>query len=89
MLEIRNLFKFENQNIILNNINLKLNKGDILAIVGPTGSGKTCLLKCLLKLTKYDQGEIYFNENKVLNSYLDSKNNGDINSAYTENYIEG
>lgn len=67
MLEIRNLFKFENQNIILNNINLKLNKGDILAIVGPTGSGKTCLLKCLLKLTKYDQGEIYFNENKVLN----------------------
>ena len=47
MLEIRNLFKFENQNIILNNINLKLNKGDILAIVGPTGSGKTCLLKCL------------------------------------------
>ena len=60
MLEIKNLFKFENNNIILNNINLKIAKGDILAIVGPTGSGKTCLLKCLLKLNKYNQGQIYF-----------------------------
>lgn len=67
MLEIKNLFKYENQNIILNNINLKLNKGDIFAIVGPTGSGKTCLLKCLLTLTKYEQGEIFLNGNKVLN----------------------
>lgn len=66
MLEIKNLFKFENNNIILNNINLKIAKGDILAIVGPTGSGKTCLLKCLLKLNKYNQGQIYFN-NEDLN----------------------
>lgn len=45
----------------LKNINLKIDKGDFVALVGPNGSGKTTLIKLILGVLKPQQGEIYIN----------------------------
>lgn len=48
----------------LRDINLKINKGDFLAIVGPNGSGKTTLVKLILGLLPLQSGEILINGNR-------------------------
>lgn len=51
-------FAYDNTNYILNNINLNIPKGKTTAIVGASGSGKTSLLKLILKFYKPQQGNI-------------------------------
>ena len=60
MLEIKNLQKTFNQNLVLKGINLTVEKGDVIAIVGPSGSGKTTLLRCINFLEKADKGSMKF-----------------------------
>lgn len=43
---------------MLENINIKINKGEFLAIVGPNGAGKSTLLKLILGLLPLQSGEI-------------------------------
>jgi len=58
IIEILNLSKnFDNKNI-LKKINLKINKGESLVIIGKSGSGKSLLMKCVLGILKPSQGEI-------------------------------
>ena len=58
IIEIKNLnFTYERQRV-LEDINLQIEQGSFLGLVGPNGSGKTTLLKCLLGLLKPQQGEI-------------------------------
>ncbi|WP_140442534.1 ATP-binding cassette domain-containing protein, partial [Listeria monocytogenes] len=47
MLEIKNLSKKFDQKTILDNVNISLQDGEILSIVGPSGGGKTTLLRCI------------------------------------------
>ncbi len=62
ILEIKNLsVKYDNQ-YVLKNISFSLQKGDELAVIGPNGSGKTTILKAMLKAIPYE-GEIVFGEN--------------------------
>jgi len=46
---------------VLKNINLKINKGEIISIIGPSGSGKSTLLRILANLEFVDSGEIINN----------------------------
>lgn len=62
-------FKYENR-LILNDLNLEIKKGDKLAIVGPSGEGKSTILKLLSKLIKPDSGKIYV-DNIDLNDISD------------------
>ena len=56
--ELRNLdYYFDNKHV-LENINIKINKGEFLAIVGPNGAGKSTLLKVILGLLPIQKGEI-------------------------------
>lgn len=64
MINIINLNKKYRNKIILNNINLNIEKGKIIGLLGPNGSGKTTLMKILLNITKEDSGEIYINNEK-------------------------
>ncbi|OQY09638.1 MAG: ABC transporter [Marinitoga sp. 4572_148] len=63
-------FKYENR-LILNGLNLEIKKGDKLAIVGPSGEGKSTILKLLSKLIKPDSGKIYV-DNIDLNDISDN-----------------
>ena len=68
MIEIKNLYlKYIREYYALCDINLKVQKGESLALIGDEGSGKTTLLRVLAKLEKYDRGEIYLKE---INFYL-------------------
>ncbi len=66
ILEINNLCKCYGDNSILNNINLKIKKGEIYGILGFSGAGKSTLVRCINGLEKYDSGEIIFNGKKAL-----------------------
>ncbi|MFR2483805.1 MAG: ATP-binding cassette domain-containing protein, partial [Hungatella sp.] len=61
MLEIKTLKKSYVGNIILQDINLNIEEGEIVSILGPSGCGKTTLLNLILGLTGADEGEIIFN----------------------------
>ena len=54
-----------NRRQILNNINIDVNKGEFITIVGQSGCGKTTLLKLIAGLTNYNEGEIFRNGMKV------------------------
>jgi len=62
--EITHLRKSFGSNHVLNDINLKINKGENLVVLGKSGSGKSVLIKCLVGLIEPDEGEIsLFGEN--------------------------
>ena len=66
-IELKNIsFKYSSsQNKILNNVNLKLKRGDLIGIFGPSGSGKTTLVDILTNLIQPDQGQILINKIKI------------------------
>ena len=60
ILEIKNgCFGYPKQDIILPDINLSLEEGHILAILGPNGIGKTTLLKCMIGLLPWREGATF------------------------------
>ncbi|MGT2847420.1 amino acid ABC transporter ATP-binding protein [Streptococcus massiliensis] len=61
MLELRNISKKFGNKQILTNFNLVVPENKILAIVGPSGGGKTTLLRMLAGLEKIDSGQVFFN----------------------------
>lgn len=65
MIEIRNLYKSYGDNLVLNDINIDVPKGSILALIGFSGSGKSTLLKILAGLTPADSGQIKMYSNKI------------------------
>lgn len=76
--EIINLkFKYKNSsNLILNNINLEIESGEITAIVGKSGSGKTTLCKCICGLISKDKysdfnGKVILFNNNISHMDLD------------------
>lgn len=58
MLKIRGLKKFFGNNLVLKRVNLEINKGEIVVVVGPSGGGKTTLLRTITGLEKCDDGTI-------------------------------
>ena len=67
IIEVENLTKSFNDNIVLNNINFKLMEGESLAIIGESGSGKSVLLKNIIGLLKPDKGSIKINGLEMVN----------------------
>ncbi|HDA9228583.1 TPA: metal ABC transporter ATP-binding protein [Staphylococcus aureus] len=57
--ELKNVNYYYDHKKVLENINIKINKGEFLAIVGPNGAGKSTLLKLILGLLPLQSGEIF------------------------------
>lgn len=65
MLKIKNLNKSFGEKEVLKDINLDVNKGEIVMVTGESGVGKTTLIRCLCGLENYDSGIIkYVNNDK-------------------------
>ena len=60
LLEIKNLKKSFGDNVVLKDISFSVEKGEVLSIIGPSGSGKLTLLRCITNLDQQDSGEINF-----------------------------
>ncbi|MEI7498053.1 MAG: ABC transporter ATP-binding protein [Candidatus Falkowbacteria bacterium] len=59
MLSIQKVSKiFDSQKIVLNNVTLSVNPGEIFALIGPNGSGKTTLVKMIAGLLQTSSGKI-------------------------------
>lgn len=58
VLKVEGLCKSFNGKQVLENVSFSLNTGEILAIIGRSGSGKTTILRCINNLVKCDQGTI-------------------------------
>ena len=58
ILEVKNLYKCFGKTEVLKGINFSLEKGEVLAIIGSSGGGKTTLLRCLNFLETADKGKI-------------------------------
>ena len=58
--ELRNVTKTFGEKTVLDNINLEINEGEILALLGPNGSGKTTILKILAFIENATSGEVWF-----------------------------
>ena len=58
LIEIEGVYKSYNKLLALNNLNLSLEGGQIVGLLGPNGSGKTTLIKILNDLLKADRGNI-------------------------------
>lgn len=65
-----------NKDIVLSKVNLTVNKGDFVGIIGPNGGGKTTLLKIILGLIKPVSGRIEYAENLNI-GYLPQQNDSD------------
>lgn len=65
ILEVKDLRKRFGNNEVLKGIDLTLEKGEVLAVIGSSGGGKTTFLRCLNFLEKADSGEIVVNGNTV------------------------
>ncbi|MDK7171374.1 Glutamine transport ATP-binding protein GlnQ [Streptococcus sp. BCA20] len=74
MLELQNINKAFGGKQILTNFSLSIPEKQILAIVGPSGGGKTTLLRMLAGLETIDSGEIYYNGESLAIDELEKRN---------------
>ena len=75
MLHIENLYKSFGHNEVLKGVNLHINPGEILVVVGPSGGGKTTLLRSINYLEKCNLGSICLNGRYLLQNgqYADKR----------------
>lgn len=65
MLELKNVSKSFGKNKVLNGINLKINEGSVLGLMGENGAGKSTMMKIIFGIYSKDDGEIIFQDKKV------------------------
>ncbi|WP_326909689.1 ABC transporter ATP-binding protein [Sedimentibacter sp. MB31-C6] len=65
MLVIKNLTKKYNDLIAVNNLNLKINKGEFFGLLGPNGAGKTTTIRMISTLTPKTSGDIIINDKSM------------------------
>lgn len=69
MIAIKNLNKRYGKLQVLNNLSVTFERGQVVSIIGPNGSGKTTTIKCLLGIVQPDSGEIFVDDELVLGQW--------------------
>ena len=73
MIEIKNLKKEYADVTPLNDINVTINDGDVISIIGPSGTGKSTFIRCINLLEKPTSGHIIFNGEDITEKGVDIK----------------
>lgn len=74
ILTIKNLTKIYGDNIVFQNIDLSINEGDTVVIIGPSGTGKSTLLRCINLLTKPNGGQIWLDDEEITSKEVNEDN---------------
>ena len=65
ILETRSLTKVYGQNVIFKDISLEIKEGETIVIIGPSGTGKSTLLRCINLLTPNDGGQVFLDGREI------------------------
>ncbi|MDY4006986.1 MAG: amino acid ABC transporter ATP-binding protein [Fusobacterium varium] len=75
IIQVNNLSKqYLEGDVILKNINLGIEKGEVVSIIGPSGGGKSTLLRCLIGLEEIDSGDVTVPDKKKMGMVFQSFN---------------
>ena len=67
-LQLKNLYKKYQDNIVVNNFNIDVKKGELISILGPSGCGKTTTLRMIAGFITPTAGDIFLSEEKITDS---------------------
>ena len=74
-IKVENLYKkYSESEMILKNVNLEIEKGEVICIIGASGGGKSTLLRCLIGLEEIDSGTIIVPEKNKMGMVFQSFN---------------
>ena len=74
-IKVENLYKkYSGSEMILKNVNLEIEKGEVISIIGASGGGKSTLLRCLIGLEEIDSGTIIVPEKNKMGMVFQSFN---------------
>ena len=65
IIEIQNLKYIINKSVLINNINMEIEKGDFVTLIGPNGAGKSTLLELITNMTIKTSGEIKIDDKNI------------------------
>ena len=65
MIKIDHLSKKYNDNVVLDDISLEIKQGDVVGIIGPSGTGKSTLLRCVNRLETPEHGAVTIGDKKI------------------------
>ncbi len=65
MIEMRNIHKWFGDLHVLRGVSLKVDKGEVVVVIGPSGSGKSTLLRCVNRLVDPSQGEVLIDNRPI------------------------
>ena len=72
IISVKNLSKSFGENEILRNVNADIEKGEVISIIGPSGTGKSTFLRAINFLDPPTGGEVFFNNEKITKKNIDS-----------------
>ena len=70
IIEISHLKKAFGDNEVLHDISFSVNQGDVISVIGSSGSGKSTMLRCINLLEKPTSGQILFHGNDITNGHI-------------------
>lgn len=82
-LKIENIVKSFGDREVLKSINIEVEKGSFITLLGHSGCGKSTLLRCIAGLEKFDNGSIYLEDERLDNIKSNKRNIGMIFQQYS------